>query len=166
MTTMTMTETAESSFTKARRKLVAARIELMGQLAKFSHDELQQNLVEDEWSPLQIAHHVYITEGLVLEQAHRVQDEDNPSLPDTSANSPQQQAELAEPSPSLEIILSGLAARREELFEYLSTLSEDAWTRPFQHPKWGDRKFYQLINVLPIHDQQHTQQLEKIKEGI
>ena len=32
---MTTSETTERSFDKARRKLVAARIELMGQLAKF-----------------------------------------------------------------------------------------------------------------------------------
>ena len=163
---MTTTETTESSFAKARRKLVTTRIELMGQLAKFSQEELQQGPTEGEWSPLQIAHHVYITEGLVLERVHRVQDEDNPSLPDASADSPEQQSQLAEPPPSLEIILSGLAARREELFEYLSTLSEDAWTRPFQHPKWGDSKFYQLVNVLPIHDQQHTQQLAEIKAAL
>lgn len=163
---MTTTETTESSFEKVRRKLVAARVQLIGQLAKFSQEELQQSPGEGEWSPLQIAHHVYITEGLVLEQAHRVQDEDNPSLPDVSADSPQQQSELAEQSPSLEIILSGLAARREELLEYLSTLSEEAWTRPFYKAKWGDCKFYQLVNVLPIHDSQHTEQLEKIKEAL
>ncbi len=163
---MTTTETTESSFAKARRKLVAARIELMGQLAKFSQEELSQHPLEGEWSPLQIAHHVYITEGLLLERIHRVQKEDNPLLPDASADSPEQQAELAELPPSLEIILSGLAARREELFEYLSALPEDAWTRPFQHPKWGDREFYQLVNILPIHDSQHAQQLEKLKEAL
>ena len=159
-------ETTESSFAKARRKLVAARIELMGQLAKFSQEELSQHSLEGEWSPLQIAHHVYITEGLVLEQAHRVQNEDNPSLSDVSAGSAQQQSELAEPPASLEVILTGLAARREELFDYISTLPEEAWTRSFQHAEWGDRKFYQLINVLPYHDAQHTQQLGKIKEAL
>ncbi|GAC1435505.1 MAG: hypothetical protein PVS3B3_29500 [Ktedonobacteraceae bacterium] len=161
-----MTETTESSFDKARRKLVAARIELMGQLAKFSQDELTQSPIEGEWSALQIAHHTYITEGLVLEQMKRVQREDNPLIADVSADSPQQQLELTEAPASLEAILTGLAARREELFESLSTLSEDAWNRPFQHAKWGNRKFYQLVNVLPIHDQQHTQQLAKMKDEL
>lgn len=159
-------EITESSFDKARRKLVMTRIELIGQLAKFSKDELTQHPVEGEWSPVQIAHHVYITEGLALEQIHRVQDEDNPFVPDISADSPQQVRELAEAPASLEAILTGIAARREELFEYLSSLPEDTWTRPFRHEKWGDRKFYQLVNVLPIHDQQHTQQLAAIKAAL
>ena len=82
---MTTPETTESSFARVRRKLVVARIELMGQLAKFSQDELNQNPIEGEWSPLQIAHHVYITEGLALEQISRVQNEDNPFIPDISS---------------------------------------------------------------------------------
>ncbi len=160
---MTTVETTESSFDKVRRKLVAARIELMGQLAKFSADELQQAPSEGEWSPLQIAHHVYITEGLILQQARRVQDEDNPLLLDISSDSAEQKSELAQSPVSLEGILTGLAARREELLEYLSTLPQEAWTRPCSHPRLGNLKFYQLINVLPVHDSQHTQQLVKIQ---
>jgi len=163
---MTITETTESSFDKARRKLVATRIELMGQLAKFSTEELSQSPIKGEWSPLQVAHHVYITEGLALEQIQRVQSEDNPSIADVSADAPQQLVEIAEAPASLEVILAGMAARREELFEYLSGLPEDVWNRPFQHTEWGDRKFYQLVNVLSAHDQQHTQQLVKIKAAL
>ena len=160
---MTTTEKTERSFDKARRKLVAARIELMGQLAKFSTDELTQHPIEGEWSALQIGHHIYITEGLALEQMKRVQSEDNPFVADVSADAPQQLLEIAEPPASLEAILTGLAARREELFEYLSNLSEESWKRPFHHAQWGDKQFYQFVNVLPIHDQQHVQQLAKIK---
>ena len=163
---MTTPETTERSFDKVRRKLVAARIELMGQLAKFSQDQLTQNPIEGEWSPLQIAHHVYITEGLALEQIHRVQNEDNPFIPDISSNSPQQHLELAEAPASLEAILTGMAARREELFQYLSDLPEDGWLRPLRHAEWGNLKFYQLVNVLSIHDQQHAKQLVKIKDAL
>ncbi len=162
---MTTPETTERSFDKARRKLVAARIELIGQLAKFSQDQLTQSPIEGEWAPLQIAHHVYITEGLALEQIHRVQDEDNPFIPDISADAPQQHLELAETPASLEAILTGIAARREELFQYLSDLPEDSWTRPLHHAQWGNLKLYQLVNVLSTHDQQHAKQLLKIKEA-
>ena len=163
---MTTPEITERSFDKARRKLVTARIELIGQLAKFSQDQLTQSPIEGEWSPLQIAHHVYITEGLALEQIHRVQNEDNPFIPDISSDSPQQHLELAEAPPSLEAILTGMAARREELFQYLSDLPEDGWLRPLQHAEWGKLKFYQLANVLSIHDQQHAKQLMKIKDAL
>ena len=163
---MTTSETTERSFDKARRKLVTARIELMGQLAKFSQDELNQSSTEGEWSALQIAHHVYITEGLALEQMKRVQSEDNPFIPDISSDSEQQHLELAEAPASLEAILTGMAARREELFEYLSTLPEDGWNRPLQHAEWGNLKLYQFVNVLYIHDQQHVKQLAKIKEAL
>lgn len=162
---MTTTETTESSFDKARRKLVAARIELMGQLAKFSNDELTQRPIEGEWSPLQLAYHVYIAEGLALEQMKRVQSEDNPLIVNVSVEAPHL-TETSELPASLEVVLSGMAARREELFEYLSSLPQDAWQCPFRHAEWGERKFYQLVNVLPAHDQQHAQQLEKIRYAL
>lgn len=163
---MTTPETTERSFDRVRRKLVAARIELMGQLAKFSQDQLTQRPLEGEWSPLQIAHHVYITEGLALEQIYRVQNEDDPFIPDISSDSPQQHLELAETPASLESILTGMAARREELFQYLSDLPEDSWNRPLRHVQWGNLKLYQLVNVLTIHDQQHVKQLVKIKDAL
>ncbi len=163
---MTTTEKTERSFDKARRKLVAARIELMGQLAKFSTDELTQHPIEGEWSPLQLAHHVYIAEGMGFDQMKLVQSEDNPLVVNISDHAPQL-ATTSEPPASLDAVLAGLVARREEIFEYLAALPEEAWSRPFRHPEWGDdRKFYQLVNVLPIHDQQHAQQLEKIKAAL
>ena len=57
-----------------------------------------------------------------------------------------------------------MAARREELFEYLSGLPADVWERPLRHHLWGPMKFYQLVNILYTHDQQHTQQLAAIKK--
>lgn len=155
----------ESPFDKARRKMVAARIEFMSQLAKFSKEELIQAPAEGEWSPLQIAYHVYIADGMALEQAEKVQTEDNPVLGNLAVEVPNQ-TRAAEPPSSLDAVLAGMAARREELFAYLSSLPTEAWERPFQHPEWGQRKFYQLVNILPVHDQQHTQQLAAIKEKV
>ena len=162
---MTTTETngaVESPFEKARRKMVSARIEFMGQLAKFSKDDLTRRPIEGEWSPLQIAHHLYIAEGLAFEEMKLVQSEDNPMILNINAEAPHR-TETSEPPVSLEAILAGMAARREELFEYLSRLPEATWSRPFRHAEWGDRKFYQLVNVLPQHDRIHAQQLADIK---
>ena len=60
--------TVESPYEKVRRKMVAARIEFMSQLARFSPDELDKHFVEGEWTPLQLAHHLYLADGLALEQ--------------------------------------------------------------------------------------------------
>jgi hypothetical protein len=157
-----MMTTTESSFEKVRRKMVAARIEFMSQLAKFNNNELTQQLTTEEWSPLQLAHHLYTSDGLVLEHMQRVQNEDNPQLPDTAQLAPQL-TRASEPPVSLDAVLAGMAARREEIFEYLSNLPTEAWLRPFQHAAWGQMKFYQFVNVLPQHDQQHAQQLANIK---
>lgn len=154
--------TAERPFEKVRRKMVAARIEFMGQLAKFSNDELTMQPGEGEWSALQLANHIYIADGFVLEQMQIVQSEDNPLVVDGTKEAPRR-THASEPPASLEAVLAGMAARREEIYEYLSTLPDEAWERPFRHPEWGDRKFYQLANVLPTHDQIHTQQLADIK---
>ena len=153
----------ENPFEKVRPKMVAARLKFMKQLAMFSKDELKQQPVEDEWSPLQLAHHLYIADGLALEQMQLVQTEDNPLIIATEEETPRR-TRASEPPASLEAVLAGMAARREELFEYLASLPADAWERPFRHPKLGERKFYQLVNVLPLHDQMHAQQLANIKE--
>lgn len=154
--------TLENPFEKVRRKMVSARIEFMGQLAKFSHDELTQQPAGEEWSALQLAHHLYIADGLALEQMQIVQSEDNPLIIATEDETPRL-TRASEPPASLEAVLAGMAARREELFEYLASLPFDAWERPFRHPKWGERKFYQLVNILPVHDQMHAQQLADMR---
>lgn len=157
--------TLENPFEKVRRKLVAARIEFMAQLAKFSNEELTQAPAEGEWSPLELANHLYIADGLALEQMQIVQNEDNPLIVATEEETPR--LTRAAPAPaSLDAVMAGMAARREEIFEYLSSLAVEAWERPFRHPHWGQRKFYQLVNVLPVHDQMHAQQLTNIKAAI
>ena len=156
--------TVETPYEKVRRKMVAARIEFLGQLAKFSKNELAQQHVEGEWSPLQIAHHLYITDGIALSEMRRIQEEDTPFLEDTGQLAPHA-TEESEPPVSLDAVLAGMAARREQVFQYLSELPNDAWVRPLRHAAWGDIKFYQFVNVLPTHDQQHTQQLAKMREG-
>lgn len=154
--------TLENPFDKVRRKMVTARIEFMGQLATFSHDEITREPGEDEWSPLQLAHHLYIADGLALEQMQLVQNEDNPLIADVNEEAPRR-TRSSEPPASLDAVLAGMAARREELFEYLASLQVDAWEKPLRHPNWGQLKFYQLVNVLPVHDQMHAQQLTDIK---
>ena len=157
--------TVEKPFDRVRRKMVTARIEFIGQLAKFGKDELAQVPAEGEWSPLQLAQHVYVADGLALEQMHLVQEEDNPLVVAVEEEAPRRTRE-SKPPISLDSVLAGMAARREEIFEYLSTLPVEAWERPFRHHLWGDRKFYQLVNVLPMHDQIHTQQLMSIRETV
>ncbi len=94
--------TVENPFDKVRPKLVAARIEFMGQLAKFSNEELTRNPVgEDEWTPLQLAYHLYIADGLALETMQKIQDEDNPLIENLGEETPRRTRE-AEPPNSLE----------------------------------------------------------------
>ena len=154
--------TLENPFEKVRSKMVAARIEFMGQLATFSKDEISREPGEDEWSPLQLANHLYIADGLALEQMQLVQNEDNPILTNLEEDTPRL-TRASEPPVSLDAVLAGMAARREELYEYMANLPVDAWERPFRHPSWGQLKFYQLVNILPAHDRTHAQQLTNIK---
>ena len=154
--------TVENPFEKIRLKMVSARIEFMSQLAKFSNNELTKRFTAEEWSPLQLANHLYVADGLALEQMQQIQAEDNPLLADTSEVAPQLTREADDPA-SLDVVLAGMAARREEIFAYLSNLSIESWERPFQHPAWGSLKFYQFVNVLPQHDMQHARQLSSIK---
>ena len=154
--------TGERPFEKVRRKMTAARVEFIGQLAKFSRDELSKAPAGDEWSPLELAHHLYVADALALEQMRLIQEEDNPMIAVVEEEAPRR-TRGAEPPTSLESVMAGMAARREEIFEYLSSLPDEAWERPFRHPHWGEARFYQLVNVLPRHDRLHTQQLIAIK---
>src|SRR5205814_3608016 len=94
-----------------------------------------------------------------------VQNEDNPLVTATEEEAPRL-TNASKPPVSLETVLAGMAARREEIFEYLSNLTIEAWERPFRHPNWGQLKFYQMVNILPLHDQQHAKQLAEIKAGV
>jgi DinB family protein len=157
--------TLENPFEKARPKMVAARIDLISHLAKFGHDELKRAPQPGEWSALEIANHVYVADGLALEQMRRVQEEENPLIEDPGEEAPRRTRE-SEPPFSLEAVLAGMAARRENIFEYLSELPAEAWERLFRHPGWGQLKFYQLVNVLPLHDKMHAQQLADLKAAL
>ena len=152
----------ENPFEKVRPKMVAARLEFIGQLATFRNDEITREPDEDEWSPLQLANHLYIADGLALEQMQLVQNEDNPLLTNLEEDTPRL-TRASEPPVSLDAVLAGMAARREELYEYMASLPVDAWERPFRHTSWGQLKFYQLVNILPAHDRTHAQQLTNIK---
>ncbi len=152
----------ENPYEKVRSKMVAARLEFLGQLATFSNDEISKEHDADEWSPLQLANHLYVADGLALEQMQVVQNEDNPLISDVTEEAPRR-TRVSELPVSLEAVLAGMAARREELYKYMSSLPVDAWERPFRHPGWGQLKFYQLVNVLPAHDRTHAQQLMNIK---
>ena len=153
----------ENPFDKVRRKMVAARIEFMGQLAKFSSEELARNPTgEDEWTPLQLAYHLYVADGVALETLQKIQNEDNPLIEDLAQESPRRTRE-SEPPASLDAVMGGLVARREELFQYLSDLPDDAWERPLRYSTLGPLKFYQVVNILPAHDKLHAQQLAEIK---
>jgi hypothetical protein len=145
--------------------MVAARIEFMSQLARFGRDELALQPANAEWSPLQLAHHLYIADGLAIEQMERIQNEDNPLIENLADKTPYL-TRISEPPASLDAVLAGMIARREEIFEYLASLPSEAWERPFRHTEWGQRKFYQLVNILPTHDQQHAQQLASIKGNL
>ena len=155
----------EKPFEKVRPKLVAARIELMSKLAKFGHDELTRSPTEGEWSALEIAHHTYIADGFALEQLQLVQNEDDPLIPVLEEEAPRLTRESTPPT-SLDAVLAGMAARREELFEYLNDLPSEVWERPLHHPTWGQLKFYQLVNIIPKHDQIHASQLVDLKATI
>ncbi len=154
--------TVDNPYEKVRSKMVAARLEFLSQLSTFSKDEITREPGENEWSPLQLANHLYIADGLALEQMQLVQNEDNPLITDVGVEAPGR-TRASEPPVSLEAVLAGMAARREELYQYMSDLPVDAWERPFRHPGWGQLKFYQLVNVLPAHDRTHAQQLTAIK---
>lgn len=153
--------TVSSPFEKVRSKMVAARIECMGQLAKFSTEQLAQRPTENDWSALHIAYHLYVTDGLALEMIRRIQAEENPLISDLRQDAPR--ATAADDPQTLDVILAGMAARREEIFQFLSELPDEAWERPYRHPEWGERKFFQLLNGLAQHDQQHAQQLAALK---
>src|SRR5260370_13773741 len=135
----------------------------MGQLEKSNSEDLTETAAgESEGTRLQLADHLYVADGLALETMQQIQNEDNPLVENLEEETPRLTRE-AEPPASLDAVLAGMAARREELFQYLSELPDDAWERPARHPIWGQIKFYQLVNVLPAHEKMHAQQLTDIK---
>ena len=148
----------KSSFVRAQRKMIAARIEFLVALARIQPADLSIAPTEEEWSPLQIAYHLSITDGLALEQMRRIQEEENPLIINIAEIALQVLPNDATP-PSLASILATMTAQREAIFRYLSNLPETAWERTFQQEQWGQRKFYQFVNLLPLQDKMATRQL-------
>lgn len=149
-----------------RRKMVVARIEFMGRLAEFKNEQLMYSLSADEPSALQVVYHLYVIDSFVLQQMRRVQTEDDPELVNPVALSDRYYGEAVLQVPSaftLETILTGMIVRREEMFSYLSQLPTLAWERAFHFSATGQMRFYQLCNLLALHDQQHAHQLASIK---
>jgi DinB superfamily len=159
----------ENPFVCVRRKMVVARIEFMGCLAAFNREQLSSTVTEEGHSPLQIAHHLYLVDGLVAQQIHRVQEEDDPvlinpiELPADYCPAASVESVPDSTAFTLEAILSGMAARREEIFTYLAALPALAWERTFHFAEPAPLCFYQLINLLSLHDQQHACQLTTMK---
>jgi hypothetical protein len=156
-------EDEQNLFEAFRSKLVAARIAFFGQLAKFSREELALSPGKGEWSPLQVAYHLYVTDGETLEQMQRVQSEENPLLSFPEIEGPAQVGANTELPATLEAIMAGMAARREELFQFLATLPHADWERTYRHPRQGQLNFPQLVQFLVDHDQRHAQHLARIK---
>jgi hypothetical protein len=154
--------TEKSAFARAQRKMVAARIEFLVALARVQPADLSITPPGEEWSPLEIVYHLSITDGLVLEQIRCIQEEDNPQVVYIAEFAPHIAANTL-PSLTLASVLTTMTAQREAIFRYLSNLPEAAWERSFQQEKWGQRKFYQFVNLLPLHDKMATRQLETIR---
>jgi len=151
-----------SSFARAQRKMVAARIEFLAALARIQPADLSVTPTEEEWSPLQIVYHLSITDGLALEQMRRIQEEDNPhitNIAEIASHILTASANL----PSLVSILATMQAQREAIFRYLSDLPETAWERPFQQEQWGQCNFHQFVNLLPLQDKMATRQLGTLR---
>src|SRR5260370_3586594 len=79
--------------------------------------------------------HLYIADGLALEQMQTVQNEDNPLLTAADEEAPRR-TRASKPPASLDAVLAGMAARREAIFEYLAALPADVRARAFRHPTW------------------------------
>jgi hypothetical protein len=137
----------------------------MGQLARFGPDELTQKPLAGEFSPLQLAHYVYIADGFGLEQIQRVRQEDDPLIPDLNEVVPQLMQEIEEPT-SLDAVFAGMTARREEIFEYLASLHEAVWSRRYHNAQGEEHLFPELVNMLALHDQQQAQQLVRLKKAM
>jgi len=154
--------TEESAFARAQRKMIAARIEFLAALARIQPAELSSMPTEEECSPLQIAHHLSVTDGLALEQMQRIQEEDNPQIVNITDVAPHTSKDILS-SLSLASVLATMASQHEAIFRYLSNLPETAWERSFQQEQWGQCKFYQFVNLLPLQDKMATRQLETIR---
>ncbi|MBX5451555.1 DinB family protein [Thermogemmatispora sp.] len=157
--------TLEDPFGKVRPKLVAARTEFLAELARFQAAELERRPSPEDWSALEVAYHLYVVDGLTLQELRRVQEEDNPALRALEKEGPRATRETAHDL-SLDAVLAGMAARREEILQFLAELPAAAWERPCHHQTWGALKFYQLVNILAEHDRQHARQLVEIRQRL
>ncbi len=152
-------------FERARRKLIVARTQFMAQLQRFSKDELMVVAPGEVWSPLQVAYHLTLNDAFMLKQVRRVQEEDRPCIEHMPYLNPEG-AELTSLPASLREVLVLMEEHRRVLFVLLSSLSEDAWLRAFSYGESEEHPFFQLITLLAMQDQMHTQQLQALHSSV
>jgi hypothetical protein len=155
----------ERPFFHVRRKMVVARIEFISRLAAFNKKQLVQPCSDNTLSPLSIAYHLYEVDGLALQHMRVVLAEDDPLLSNVM-DVPLALAETKCEMNSLDAVLAAMAARREELFIFLAALPPSSWLRPFHFADSQQRTLYQLVSMLPLHDQQHARQLAMLKARV
>lgn len=152
----------EAPFVAARAKLVRVRLELLRQLMQFQPEELTFSANPAEWSPLQVAYHIYLTDEILLQCTRQIQEEENPLMVSIGEEHSRLVHETGHQLP-FATVLDGMVTRREALLNYLASLPATAWERPLRHALRGNLRFDQWIDMLPEHDLKHIRQLADMR---
>jgi len=104
--------------------------------------------------------HLLDCERLFLERARLTVTRDYPDLPFPDQDEDVRKGRYNERDPHS--ILADWQHVRDEYLKYLSTISDDAWTREGKHPEYAPLSLNDQLFLVCWHDQLHIDQITRI----
>ncbi|MFB7638901.1 DinB family protein [Peribacillus butanolivorans] len=158
--------------------LFESRNQLIGEITELEDKALNHKPVPDIWSIAQICHHLYLSEQAITEAIARgIRDRDYKNIiqkniyliSDMKKKFKSPDIVLPSQKPfEISKIIDLLAESRDQLLQVLYEMDKDIVLnkKKAKHPMFGDLSLDQWIELLSIHEQRHTKQIQDIKFNI
>ncbi|WP_340371878.1 DinB family protein [Peribacillus sp. FSL E2-0218] len=158
--------------------LFESRNQLIGEISDLDEKALHHRPAPGVWSIAQICHHLYLTEQVFTDViANGIRERDFTNIIQKNiylvSDRTKKFASPASLSPSsnpfqLTNIMDLLAESRDRLFQVLYEMDEDTSLskKKAKHPLFGDLSLDQWIELLSLHEQRHTKQIQEIKHSL
>ncbi|MGE7765063.1 DinB family protein [Peribacillus sp. NPDC096540] len=158
--------------------LFESRNQLIEEITELEDKTLNQKPVPEIWSIAQICHHLHLSEQVITEAiTSGIRDRDYKNIIQKNIYLV---ADMKKKFKSPDIVLPSLkpfllskiidllAESRDQLLQVLYEMDEDIVLnrKKAKHPMFGDLSLDQWIELLSLHEQRHTKQIQDIKFNI
>jgi hypothetical protein len=155
--------------------LIETRRSLVDVVSPLSFTEFTWKPDAQSWSIAQVCHHLYIVEklfagaiqyGLNQSKVKKVESKSLDMLTDRSIKIKAPETSIPSDEPfEVQQILKLLVESREMFYKVLNNIEDPSVLseKSVKHPVFGELPLIQWVELLPIHEQRHIEQIKEIK---